>query len=449
MFDLSHISYLAFLAPFALFFQQARSWLSQCFSFLIRNEKVQIVGDRQYQFINFMQKRLREIKFGNSIYKNDWTYHKKYNTSFNSLFVFRKKYIFLYKNFIPVIITPTSKGLNCFYINLFVDFNKLICEYEQYNHDLEMKSLANNNLQSPQGGGFALYEVRGSSSKTSSIKLTTQNSTSAPSDTTKGSFEGSATDHEGLDLCSYTYKYLSVTPHIGGLNDNDIGFIPPTNKQKSKYYFSEEASRILNEVSNWLGARTWYNERQIRWYRGCCLHGRPGLGKSALILEIARKLHLPIFIFDLKTMDNEEFGYEIDKICSLPGIILFEDFDAVFHGRTNLCKSKMFEGLSFDCFLNKLSGVNGIKNHFVFITTNHLEKLDPALLRAGRLDSQIELKHLDKQGKMFIAEKMLDLWPDVMYSVVTDEEETAAEFENKCTQLALDLYWRDKKQLNK
>lgn len=443
--DLSHISYLAFLAPFALFFQQARSWISQAFSFLIRNEKVKISSWSQYEFIYFLKTVCKEIKFGNTIYKSDNTYYKQSCQSLNSFFIFREKYIFLFKGFIPIIVTPHSFQINCLYLNLF-DFTKLLYEYEKYNHRLIENLSKENDTGIPYGRGFGVYEIRGVGSKMNSLSKATIGSDASSSGNSSGSKESDSLT--GLSLSSKTYEYLSITPHIGGLNTDEISFVAPPEKEKSKYYFTEEGQKISHEVQNWLGSKKWYNDRQIRWYRGCCLYGRPGLGKSVLILEIAKKLKLPIYIFDLKTMDNEEFSKEIEKIIGA-AIILFEDFDTVFHGRTNLCKSKMFEGLSFDCFLNKLGGVNAIRDSFVFITTNHIDKLDPALLRDGRIDSKIELKPLTKEGKIFIAEKMLDLWPEMVYKVVSEEEETAAQFENKCTKLALELYWKDKNKTEK
>jgi SpoVK/Ycf46/Vps4 family AAA+-type ATPase len=200
---------------------------------------------------------------------------------------------------------------------------------------------------------------------------------------------------------------------------------------------------VLREVESWLDARDWYGNRQINWRKSILLTGKPGTGKSQLILEVAKKLKLRIYIFDLSEMNNEELGGELNTV--LPGsIILFEDIDSIWEGRQNKFADSDSGGISFDYFINKLSGVNSIKNCFVFATTNHMEKLDEALIRPGRFDEVIEIPVLTMDAKAFITEKMLDLWPDMIYSVVTENEETAAEFEQKCTALALELYWRDK-----
>lgn len=77
-------------------------------------------------------------------------------------------------------------------------------------------------------------------------------------------------------------------------------------------------------------------------------------------------------------------------------IILLEDVDAMFTDRTTMQTSK----LSFSGFLNALDGVRSQEGQILFMTTNHKEKLDPALLRPGRADVHVKLNHAsDKQMK--------------------------------------------------
>lgn len=50
-------------------------------------------------------------------------------------------------------------------------------------------------------------------------------------------------------------------------------------------------------------------------------------------------------------------------------------------------------GISLSCLLNLLDGVVSGNNLFLIMTTNYVEKLDPALIREGRCDLQIELDY--------------------------------------------------------
>ena len=50
--------------------------------------------------------------------------------------------------------------------------------------------------------------------------------------------------------------------------------------------------------------------------------------------------------------------------------------------------------LSLSGLLNALDGVAASEGRILFATTNHLERLDPALSRPGRMDVWIEFKNL-------------------------------------------------------
>jgi len=48
--------------------------------------------------------------------------------------------------------------------------------------------------------------------------------------------------------------------------------------------------------------------------------------------------------------------------------------------------------LSLECVLNTMDGVKELKDAMVIFTTNHIEDIDPAFIRPGRIDKIIQLK---------------------------------------------------------
>jgi mitochondrial chaperone BCS1 len=54
-----------------------------------------------------------------------------------------------------------------------------------------------------------------------------------------------------------------------------------------------------------------------------------------------------------------------------------------------LAKNGVGTSISFSGLLNALDGVRSQEGRIVFMTTNHKEKLDPALLRPGRADVHV------------------------------------------------------------
>lgn len=70
-------------------------------------------------------------------------------------------------------------------------------------------------------------------------------------------------------------------------------------------------------------------------------HGKiylpPGTGKTAIARAIAEDLDMPLFVYALGQLLNEELEKSWAEIqAHIPCIALFEDFDNVFEGRQNI-----------------------------------------------------------------------------------------------------------------
>jgi len=146
--------------------------------------------------------------------------------------------------------------------------------------------------------------------------------------------------------------------------------------------------RLTKDINKFIAAEDWYHGMNIPWRRGYLLHGPPGNGKSSLITAVASEINFPIYIINLR-MNNE--GDIITLMSCLPkkSILLLEDIDCAFNKRKNSDQTR----ISLSTLLNMLDGVNASEGRIVFMTTNHPEKLDPALIRPGRVDLKLELKN--------------------------------------------------------
>ena len=84
----------------------------------------------------------------------------------------------------------------------------------------------------------------------------------------------------------------------------------------------------------------------------------------------------------------------------LPSILLLEDVDAAFIDRQaeiprGYTRADAHLLLSYSGLLNALDGVMSSDAQLVFMTTNHKQLLDPALIRPGRVDVQVHFsKHI-------------------------------------------------------
>jgi chaperone BCS1 len=115
------------------------------------------------------------------------------------------------------------------------------------------------------------------------------------------------------------------------------------------------------------------------------LAGPPGTGKSSLILGIASHFGLPIYSVALRGTDMT--GERLSQLlasCRKPSLIALEDIDCVEAATSRSSKSN--EGLTMADLLNAIDGIGASEDRVLFMTSNHPERLDPALTRAGRVD---------------------------------------------------------------
>lgn len=216
---------------------------------------------------------------------------------------------------------------------------------------------------------------------------------------------------------------------------------------------TEEAQLLVDEAHFWKENEEWYRRRAIPWRRGWLLHGPPGTGKTALIRAIAEDLDLPVFVYDLASLMNEELQNAWSHMLSqVPCLAVIEDIDAVFKGRRNTTGRE--QHLTFDCLLNCLDGIERCDGLFVVITTNKLEHIDPALglpdesgrsSRPGRIDRTLYLGPLTEAARRQIAARILVDCRQAQESVVRQGDgETAAQFQERCSRIALNRLWQEK-----
>lgn len=153
------------------------------------------------------------------------------------------------------------------------------------------------------------------------------------------------------------------------------------------------AEKILADVREFLIARTWYLDRGIPYRRGYLLHGPPGTGKTSFVQALAGKLD-----FNIAMLSLSQRGLTDDLLNHLllnvppKTIVLLEDADAAFSNRRQR-DADGYSGanITYSGLLNALDGVASAEERIIFMTTNHIERLDDALIRPGRIDMTVHL----------------------------------------------------------
>lgn len=208
-----------------------------------------------------------------------------------------------------------------------------------------------------------------------------------------------------------------------------------TSRPFSTVILNEKVKKdLIDDVTDYLNpaTRRWYSNRGIPYRRGYLLYGPPGTGKSSLSLALAGFFKMRIYIVSLSSMTaNEEnlssLFAELPRRC----VVLLEDIDTagLTHtregeqaveeevgsesssssnsGRKKKSSRESKNGnngqpntpigrLSLSGLLNILDGVASQEGRVLIMTTNHVEKLDKALIRPGRVDMIVKFDKADR-----------------------------------------------------
>jgi chaperone BCS1 len=154
-----------------------------------------------------------------------------------------------------------------------------------------------------------------------------------------------------------------------------------------------QGEALLADLEHFFDSRARYAQLGIPWRRGYLLHGPPGTGKTSLVTALASELRLNVCTLSLASpIVTDEKIHTLLAAVPQRSLLLIEDVDAFFRERD---AAHAQVKLSFSGFLNALDGVATQEGTVLFMTTNHLERLDPALIRAGRIDERVELGYAD------------------------------------------------------
>lgn len=168
-----------------------------------------------------------------------------------------------------------------------------------------------------------------------------------------------------------------------------------TRSLESLHLPGDQKQRIVDDLDMFLHAEDKYNNLGIPYHRGYLFHGPPGTGKSSLGKVLASHFRLDTHYLPIADLDSR-----INNLNSLlsninpRSILLIEDIDAAnaTHQRQENNEETSGE-FSISTILNVLDGPLTPHGLIVIATTNHIEVLDDAIVRAGRFDMIEEIGH--------------------------------------------------------
>lgn len=196
-----------------------------------------------------------------------------------------------------------------------------------------------------------------------------------------------------------------------------------------------------------------FSEHKLLPPKGVLLYGPPGCGKTLIAKAVAASISQKLgsrsgrekrsFFLHVKGPEllNKYVGESERQIREVfkkakeraeaghPVIVFFDEMDSLFRTRGTGVSSDM-ESTIVPQFLAEIDGVEALRNVIVIGATNRQDLLDPAILRAGRLDIKIKIERPNKEGATAIFHKYLteDLpfHPDTLEEAEGDKQKAVA-----------------------
>ena len=171
---------------------------------------------------------------------------------------------------------------------------------------------------------------------------------------------------------------------------------------------NDEARRSLAGLADYLKHPEKYASLGARMPKGVLLYGPPGTGKTLLARALAGEAGVPFFALSGSDFVEMYVGVGAKRVRELfrgarkagKCVIFIDEIDALGRRRDQVASDERDQTLN--ALLNEMSGFRPGGGVIVLAATNRLEALDPALLRPGRFDRQIEVGLPDRAERLQI-----------------------------------------------
>ncbi|KAL3720436.1 hypothetical protein ACJRO7_005282 [Eucalyptus globulus] len=207
----------------------------------------------------------------------------------------------------------------------------------------------------------------------------------------------------------------------------------------------ELKKKIVDDLDRFVRRKEYYRRVGKAWKRGYLLYGPPGTGKSSLVAAMANYLNFDIYDLELSGLWSNADLRRLLVATMNQSILVVEDIDCTIQlqdrksetqaANMNLMSTghKRRDRVTLSGFLNFIDGLwsSCSDERIIVFTTNHIEKLDPALLRPGRMDLHIPMSYCTPCGFRLLASNYLGINHhelfDQIESAITTARVTPAE----------------------
>lgn len=176
---------------------------------------------------------------------------------------------------------------------------------------------------------------------------------------------------------------------------------------------ADEAIEELHEIKEFLKDAERFQKLGARIPKGVLLYGPPGTGKTLLARAVAGEADVPFYAISGSDFVEMFVGVGASRVRDLfkeakensPAIIFVDEIDAVGrHRGAGMGGGHDEREQTLNQLLVEMDGFDPKTNVIMIAATNRPDILDPALLRPGRFDRQIQVDAPDMKGRQKILE---------------------------------------------
>lgn len=214
---------------------------------------------------------------------------------------------------------------------------------------------------------------------------------------------------------------------------------------------ADEEKEELTELVEFLKSPRKFANMGAKIPRGVLLVGPPGTGKTLLARAVAGEANVPFYSISGSEFVEMFVGVGAGRVRDMfkkakqtaPCIIFIDEIDAVGRQRgSGIGGGHDEREQTLNQLLVEMDGFSGNEGIIILAATNRADVLDPALLRPGRFDRQIQVANPDKKARAEILEvhaRNKHFAPDVNFSNVAQRTPgfSGAELANVLNEAAL------------
>lgn len=179
---------------------------------------------------------------------------------------------------------------------------------------------------------------------------------------------------------------------------------------------------LIEDLDRFLSRKDYYRRVGKAWKRGYLFYGPPGTGKSSLVAAMANYLRFDVYDLHLPQVQCDSDLRRLLIGSANRSILVIEDIDCNVGLKNREYDAAEDDKITLSGLLNFVDGLwssRGDERIIVF-TTNHKDRLDPAMLRPGRMDVHIEMSCCTFSGFKTLADNYLKIEEHSLFGVIEE-----------------------------